>query len=115
MARRDDLVVIECALNGVHSKRHAAQLPTTPDEVNGLFEARADVDELAGILHYSEEPLVSSDIVKSTYSSIFDAPLTTVTDGRLVKVVAWYDNEWGYSNRLVELAQRVLAPVPAHV
>jgi hypothetical protein len=61
----------------------------------------------------SEEPLVSTDIVKSPYSSIFDAPLTTVVDGTQVKVVAWYDNEWGYSNRLVELATRVLVPVPA--
>ena len=66
---------------------------------------------LEGILAYSEEPLVSSDIVKSPYSAIFDAPLTAVIDGTQVKVVAWYDNEWGYSNRLVELAQRVLAPV----
>ena len=89
--------------------------PTTAEDVNALFAKRADDGELAGILRYSEEPLVSSDIVKSPYSSIFDAPLTTVIDGTLVKVVAWYDNEWGYSNRLVELAQRVLAPVPAHV
>ena len=88
---------------------------TSVDEVNALFEERADHDELAGILRYSEEPLVSSDIIKSPYSSIFDAPLTMVNDGTQVKVVAWYDNEWGYSNRLVELAQRVLAPVPAHV
>jgi glyceraldehyde 3-phosphate dehydrogenase len=89
--------------------------PTTPDEVNGLFEARADVDELTGILRYSEEPLVSSDIVKSPYSAIFDAPLTTVVDETQLKVVAWYDNEWGYSNRLVELAQLVRAGVPAGV
>ncbi len=88
---------------------------TSVDEVNALFEERADHDELAGILRYSEEPLVSSDIIKSPYSSIFDAPLTMVIDGTQVKVVAWYDNEWGYSNRLVELAQRVLTPVPAHV
>jgi glyceraldehyde 3-phosphate dehydrogenase len=87
---------------------------TSVEEVNALLAERADRGELAGILRYSEEPLVSSDIVKSTYSSIFDAPLTMVIDGTLVKVVAWYDNEWGYSNRLVELAQRVLAPVPAH-
>ena len=87
--------------------------PTTVDEVNTLFATRADHGELAGILRYSEEPLVSSDIVKSPYSSIFDAPLTTVVDGSQLKVVAWYDNEWGYSNRLVELAQRVLARVPA--
>ncbi|HEY7708198.1 MAG TPA: erythrose-4-phosphate dehydrogenase, partial [Gaiellaceae bacterium] len=89
--------------------------PTSVEEVNAIFEARADRGELEGILMYSEEPLVSSDVVKSTYSSIFDAPLTTVVDGTQVKVVAWYDNEWGYSNRLVELAQRVLAPVEAAV
>ena len=89
--------------------------PTSVEGVNALFAERADHDELTGILHYSEEPLVSSDIVKSPFSAIFDAPLTTVIDGTLVKVVAWYDNEWGYSNRLVELAQRVLAPVPALV
>ena len=87
---------------------------TSVDEVNAVFAERADRGELEGILRYSEEPLVSSDIVKSPYSAIFDAPLTTVIDGTQVKVVAWYDNEWGYSNRLVELAQRVLAPVPAH-
>jgi glyceraldehyde 3-phosphate dehydrogenase len=88
---------------------------TSIEEVNALFEQRADNGELEGILRYSEEPLVSSDIVKSPYSSIFDAPLTMVIDGTQVKVVAWYDNEWGYSNRLVELTQLVLAPVPAHV
>ena len=84
---------------------------TSVEEVNSLFETRADRDELEGILQYSEEPLVSSDVVKSAYSAIFDAQLTTVVDGTQVKVVAWYDNEWGYSNRLVELAQRVLVPV----
>jgi len=85
--------------------------PTTVDEVNAIVRDRADRDELTGILAYSEEPLVSSDIVKSPYSSIFDAGLTAVVDGTQVKVVAWYDNEWGYSNRLVDLAQRVLVPV----
>jgi len=86
--------------------------PTSLQEVNELFAGVADEGRLAGILRYSEDPLVSSDIVKSSYSSIFDAPLTTVVDGTQVKVVAWYDNEWGYSNRLVDLAQLVLAPVP---
>jgi glyceraldehyde 3-phosphate dehydrogenase len=81
---------------------------TTVDEVNGAFAAAADQGDLAGILKYSEDPIVSTDIVGSPYSSIFDAPLTMVLDGTLVKVVAWYDNEWGYSNRLVELVQRVL-------
>jgi glyceraldehyde 3-phosphate dehydrogenase (phosphorylating) len=87
--------------------------PTSVEEVNEIVAARADVGGLEGILAYSEEPLVSSDIVKSPYSAIFDAGLTSVVDGTQVKVVAWYDNEWGYSNRLVELAQRVLVPVPA--
>jgi glyceraldehyde 3-phosphate dehydrogenase len=84
--------------------------PTSVAEVNELVRGRADTGALEGILAYSEEPLVSSDIVKSPYSAIFDAGLTAVIDGTQVKVVAWYDNEWGYSNRLVELAQRVAVP-----
>jgi glyceraldehyde 3-phosphate dehydrogenase len=80
---------------------------TSVKEINGLFRERA-----SDILAYSEAPLVSSDVVKSPYSSIFDAPLTAVLDGTQVKVVAWYDNEWGYSKRLVELAERVLVSVP---
>jgi len=84
-----------------------AQRPTSANEINALFRERADLDDLAGILAYSEEPLVSSDIVKSPYSAVFDAPLTSVVDETQVKVVAWYDNEWGYSNRLVELAARI--------
>jgi glyceraldehyde 3-phosphate dehydrogenase len=87
--------------------------PTTVEEVNSLVESRADTAEFEGILAYSEEPLVSSDIVRSPYSSIFDAGLTAVVDGTQVKVVAWYDNEWGYATRLIELAQRVLVPVAA--
>ena len=84
--------------------------PTSVEEVNEIFARRADIGELEGILSYSEDPLVSSDIVRSSFSAIFDAGLTAVVDGTQVKVVAWYDNEWGYSNRLVELAQRVLLP-----
>ena len=86
--------------------------PTTVDEINGAFAARAECAPLAGILAYSEEPLVSSDIIGDPHSAVFDAPMTTVAGGTQVKVVAWYDNEWGYANRLVELAARVLAPVP---
>jgi glyceraldehyde 3-phosphate dehydrogenase len=80
---------------------------TSVDEVNALFRERADSGDLAGILAYTEDPIVSSDIVESPYSSIFDAGLTMVT-GKLVKVGSWYDNEWGYSNRVVDLAQKVL-------
>ena len=86
---------------------------TSVDEVNAAFRERADTGALAGILAYSEEPLVATDIVGSPYSSIFDAPLTSVIDGTQVKVVSWYDNEWGYATRMVELAERVVVPVPS--
>ncbi len=84
---------------------------TTKEEVNAAFERVADRESLAGILRYMDDPIVSSDVVKCTYSSVFDAALTSVIDGTLVKVVAWYDNEWGYSSRMVDLAQRVSVPV----
>jgi len=80
--------------------------PTSVEEVNTLFR-----DAASDVLAYSEAPIVSSDIVGSPYSAIFDAPLTSVVGGTQVKVIAWYDNEWGYSCRLVELAERVAAGV----
>jgi glyceraldehyde 3-phosphate dehydrogenase len=86
---------------------------TSPEEVNLIFAERADRGELAGILAYSSDPLVSSDIVGSPYSSIFDSGLTSVEDGTQLKVIAWYDNEYGYSSRLVDLAAQVLVPVAA--
>jgi glyceraldehyde 3-phosphate dehydrogenase len=90
----------------------SASRQTSVEEVNEAIRSRADSGPLEGILQYNEDPIVSSDIITSPYSSIFDAPLTMVIDGRLVKVVAWYDNEWGYSNRLVDLTERVLATAP---
>jgi glyceraldehyde 3-phosphate dehydrogenase len=86
--------------------------PTSKEDLNEAFAGKADSGPMEGILRYSEDPLVSTDIIGSSYSSIFDAPLTMVIDEKLVKVVAWYDNEWGYSNRVVDLAQRVLAGAP---
>ena len=77
----------------------------TPEEVNAAVKKYAE-GELKGVLAYSEEPLVSSDIVTDPHSSIFDAGLTRVI-GNQVKVVSWYDNEWGYSNRLVDLTSLV--------
>jgi glyceraldehyde 3-phosphate dehydrogenase len=88
---------------------------TTADELNALFQWHSEVGPLQGILDYSDEALVSSDIVGSPYSAVLDAPLTTVVDDTQAKVVAWYDNEWGYSNRLVELAAKVAAGPPALV
>ena len=85
---------------------------TCAEEINAAFAERADTGPLEGILKYTEDPIVSTDIVRSPYSSVLDSGLTMVIDKRLVKLVAWYDNEWGYSNRVVELAQRVLAGAP---
>ncbi len=81
---------------------------TTAEEVNAELKAAAESGPLQGILRYTEDPIVSSDIVQSPFSSIVDAKLSAVMQGTMVKVVAWYDNEWGYSNRLVDLVQRVL-------
>jgi len=81
---------------------------TTAEEVNAAFREAADTGALTGILAYTEDPIVSTDIEKSPYSAIFDSELTSVVDGTLVKVVAWYDNEWGYSNRIVDLVQKLL-------
>ena len=92
-----------------------AERATSKEEINAAFERLADRGEMEGILAYTEDPIVSSDIVKSSYSSTFDASLTAVIDGTQVKVIAWYDNEWGYSSRLVDLAQRVLVPVAQSV
>jgi len=81
---------------------------TTVEEVNSAFRAAAQSGPLEGILAYNEDPIVSSDIVKNPASSIFDSTLTAVMEGTMVKAVAWYDNEWGYSNRVVDLVQRLL-------
>jgi glyceraldehyde 3-phosphate dehydrogenase len=81
---------------------------TSVDEVNEAFRSAASGDALRGILRFTEDPIVSSDIVKESHSSIVDGELTAVIDGTLVKVVSWYDNEWGYSNRVADLAQQIL-------
>jgi glyceraldehyde 3-phosphate dehydrogenase len=81
---------------------------TSVEEVNEAFRAAAGGDALTGIMRFTEDPIVSTDIVKDSHSSIVDGGLTSVIDGTLVKVVSWYDNEWGYSSRVVDLAQKVL-------
>lgn len=85
--------------------------PTTVEEVNRLLKAAAD-GSLKGILGYEERPLVSIDYKDDPRSAIVDAPSTMVTDGTQVKILAWYDNEWGYANRLVELARKVALALP---
>jgi glyceraldehyde 3-phosphate dehydrogenase len=84
-----------------------ASRETSVDEVNAAFAAAAE-GRLQGILQYTEDEIVSSDIVGNPHSSIVDGKLTAVMQGTMVKVVSWYDNEWGYSNRCVDVLQKVL-------
>jgi glyceraldehyde 3-phosphate dehydrogenase len=79
------------------------QREVTKDEVNAAFKKAADDGDLKGILFYTEDPIVSSDIVSDPASCTFDSSLTMVQEGKSVKILGWYDNEWGYSNRLVDL------------
>ena len=82
--------------------------PGVVEEVNDAFKAAAADPRLAGILTYTEDPIVSSDIVTDPASAIFDSGLTKVM-GNQIKVIGWYDNEWGYSNRLVDLTSLVVS------
>ena len=81
---------------------------TSVEEVNAALKAASESGPLKGIMAYTDDAIVSSDIRGSQFSAIVDSLLTAVIDGTMLKVVAWYDNEWGYSNRLVDLVQRVL-------
>jgi len=80
---------------------------TTAEEINTLFKKMTKHPRYKGILDATDRPLVSTDIIGNEYSSIVDLSLTKVIDGDLVKVIAWYDNEWGYSHRLAEMAREV--------
>ncbi len=79
---------------------------TTVDEINAAMKAAAE-GPLKGILEYTEDPIVSSDIIDNPHSSIFDALSTTVMGGNFIKILSWYDNEWGYSNRVVDLLKKM--------
>ncbi|MBN2141774.1 type I glyceraldehyde-3-phosphate dehydrogenase [Candidatus Woesearchaeota archaeon] len=79
----------------------------TKEQINELFRSVAS-NELKGVIEYSDEPLVSIDIVGNPHSSIFDSLCTNVIDGRLVKIISWYDNEWGYSNRMVDVIKMLV-------
>ena len=84
---------------------------TSVAEVNALFKAASE-GPLRGILGYEERPLVSVDFKDDPRSAVVDAPSTMVVDDTLVKVLAWYDNEWGYVNRMMELTRRVVQTLP---
>jgi glyceraldehyde 3-phosphate dehydrogenase len=85
-----------------------AERETSVEELNDAFRDAGESDALKGILKYTEDPIVSTDIVSDPHSSIVDGLLTAVMEGTLVKVVSWYDNEWGYSNRCVDVLQKLL-------
>ncbi len=80
---------------------------TTPDEVNAIFREEAQSERYRGILGVAEDPIVSSDIIRDSRASIFDPTMTQVVDGDLLKVMSWYDNEWGYSSQMVREAVRM--------
>ena len=79
----------------------------TVESINKLFQKQA-AGKMKGIIEYSEDELVSSDIIGNPHSSIFDSKLTKVVDGKFLKIVSWYDNEWGYSKRMVDLIKIIV-------
>jgi len=81
--------------------------PTTVEEINTMFTEEANSDRYRGVLGVTDEPLVSSDIIQDTRASIVDLDLTQVVDGNLVKVMSWYDNEWGYTSQMIKEAVRI--------
>jgi glyceraldehyde 3-phosphate dehydrogenase len=83
---------------------------TSEDEIKAAMKEAAGSEAFSGILKYTEDPIVSTDVVTDSHSSVFDAEQTKVVDGTFVKLLAWYDNEWGYANRCVDLAEKVLQP-----
>ena len=86
--------------------------PTTVEEVNGVFAEEAESERYRGVLGVTRDPLVSSDIIKDARASVVDLGMTQVVDGDLLKVISWYDNEWGYSNQMVREAVRIAGNVP---
>jgi glyceraldehyde 3-phosphate dehydrogenase len=88
---------------------------TTVDEINSIFKEEAETERYRDVLGVSEDPIVSSDIIKDSRASIIDAEVTQVVDGDLVKVMSWYDNEWGYSCQMVREAVQMVGGKKAHV
>ena len=78
----------------------------TVAEINAAMKKAAE-GPMKGILEYCEDPIVSSDVIDNSHSSVFDSLATTVMDGNFVKVLSWYDNEWGYSCRTIDLVKKV--------
>ena len=86
---------------------YSLRAATTVEEVNAVFTEEAGSDRYRGVLGVTDEPLVSSDFIQDTRASIVDLALTQVVDGDLVKVLSWYDNEWGYTSQMIREAVRI--------
>ena len=82
-----------------------AERPTTAEEINSILEDEAASERYRYVISTTDEPLVSTDIVKSPFAAIVDLAMTRVVDGDLVKVLAWYDNEWGFTNQMIRQIQ----------
>lgn len=81
--------------------------PTTEEEINTIFREEAESLRYRGVLGVAEDPIVSSDVIQDPRAAIVDLSMTKVVDGNLVKVMSWYDNEWGYTNQMIREAVRI--------
>ncbi|MCX5890475.1 MAG: type I glyceraldehyde-3-phosphate dehydrogenase [Deltaproteobacteria bacterium] len=104
-----DGVAMRCPviLGSVADLVFLTERPTTAEEVNRIFKEESESERYQGILDYAKDEIVSSDIIGSTYASIFDPSMTQVVDGDLVKVFSWYDNEWSYTSQMIREAVRL--------
>ena len=98
---------VPVACGSIADTTYLLKKKTSKEEINNLFKSLKDDKTMFKIMMVTDEELVSSDIIGLPFSTIIDENLTQVTDGDMVKIVAWYDNEWGYSNRLVEMAEYI--------
>ena len=84
-----------------------AERPTSAEEINQVLKEEAATDRYKKVVSVSDEPLVSTDIIQRTFASIVDAEMTRVVDGDLCKIMAWYDNEWGFTNQMIRQVQEI--------
>ena len=84
-----------------------AERPTSTEEINQVLKEEAATDRYKKVVLVSDEPLVSTDIIQRTFASIVDAEMTRVVDGDLCKIMAWYDNEWGFTNQMIRQVQEI--------
>jgi glyceraldehyde 3-phosphate dehydrogenase len=94
-------VRIPVVVGSISDITFVSERPTTTEEINNILKEEAATDRYKEVVSVSEEPLVSSDIIQSSFASVVDSEMTRVVDGDLCKVMAWYDNEWGFTNQMI--------------